>query len=168
LSSIEKDFLIDSVGANSNLNTNATYALPSTNPYPFPISRSANNVGKDMKYRKKPALVEATQWFANGDHPQDGSTPIDNPDGPQRITEGKVVRYFRSLHIPGDRFCPHCGNEMQRHGLLDGLNGEEIVCPGDYIVTDPKGKYYALTSERFEAMYEPYESVTQPTSGVET
>ena len=55
-----------------------------------------------MKYRKKPVLTEATQWFMNGDHPQDESTPIDNPDGPQRVTEGKVVQYFRSLNIPGE------------------------------------------------------------------
>ena len=26
-----------------------------------------------MKYRKKPVVVEATQWFVNGDHPEDGS-----------------------------------------------------------------------------------------------
>ena len=120
-----------------------------------------------MKYRKKPILTEATQWFVNGDHPQDRSTPIDNPDGPQRLTEGKVVRYFRSLNIPGGRFCPKCGNVMQQHGLLDGLNGEEIVCPGNYIVTDQKGNYYLLKSKEFEAMYEPYEPIPQPLPKVE-
>lgn len=106
------------------------------------------------KFRKKPTLTEATQWFKNGDHPQDRSIPIEGTEG--RLTEGKVVRYFRSLNIPGGRFCQHCGNVMQKHGLLDGLNGEEIVCPGDYIVTDTKGRYYILKPEQFEAMYEPY------------
>lgn len=24
-----------------------------------------------MKYRKKPVVIEATQWFKNGDHPED-------------------------------------------------------------------------------------------------
>ena len=24
-----------------------------------------------MRYRKKPIVIEATQWFKNGDHPQD-------------------------------------------------------------------------------------------------
>ena len=24
-----------------------------------------------MKYRKKPVVIEATQWFKNGDHPND-------------------------------------------------------------------------------------------------
>lgn len=46
---------------------------------------------------------------------------------------------------------------MQKHGLLDGLNGEEVICPGDYIVTDRKGNYYKLSSAEFEAQYEPYE-----------
>lgn len=41
----------------------------------------------DRKYRKKPVVIEATQWFKNGDHPDD------NPDQPG--WEGKVVRYFR-------------------------------------------------------------------------
>ena len=109
-----------------------------------------------MKYRKKPVLTEATQWFRNGDHPQDESKLIDSPDGSQRFTEGRVVRYFRSLKIPGDRFCAECGNVMQKHGILDGLNGEETVCPGDYIVTDRKGRYYVMKAVDFEEQYEPH------------
>lgn len=115
-----------------------------------------------MKYRKKPALTEATQWFKNGDHPQDRSKSIDRPGGSSGLSEGQVVKHFRSLNIPGGRFCPHCGNVFQKHGLLNGLNGEEIVCPGDYIVTDHKGRHYILKPEQFEALYEPYESVPTP------
>ena len=111
------------------------------------------------QFRKKPALTEATQWFKNGDHPEDQSTPIDTPGGAERLTEGKVVRHFRSLNIPGGRFCPECGNPMQRHGqIINGLNQEEeIVCPGDYIITDSKGRHYRLHSHEFEAQYEPYD-----------
>lgn len=25
------------------------------------------------QYRKKPIVIEATQWFKNGDHPEDGN-----------------------------------------------------------------------------------------------
>lgn len=110
-----------------------------------------------MKYRKKPTLTEATQWFKNGDHPQDKSEPIERPGNAPGLTEGVVVQYFRRLNIPGDRFCPECGNVMHKHGLLEGLNGEEAVCPGDYIVTNHKGQYYVLKPEAFETMYEPYE-----------
>ena len=49
---------------------------------------------------------------------------------------------------------------MQIHGILDGLNGEETVCPGDYIVTNAKGEYYRLSAFDFERQYEPDESVT--------
>jgi hypothetical protein len=118
-----------------------------------------------VKYRKKPTLTEATQWFKNGDHPQDQTKPIELAGGSTGLSEGKVVRYFRSLHIPGGRFCPDCGNVMQKHGLLDSLNGEEIICPGDYIVTDAKGNYYRLPAAQFEAMYEPYEPVAHPALG---
>lgn len=30
-----------------------------------------------MKYRKKPVVIEATQWFKNGDHPLDYSQTHD-------------------------------------------------------------------------------------------
>jgi hypothetical protein len=115
-----------------------------------------------MKYKKKPTLTEATQWFKNGDHPQDGSKPVEKAGGSPGLTEGKVVRYFRRLNIPGNRFCPDCGNVFQHHGLLEGLNGEEVVCPGDYIVTSKKGDYYIVKSVDFEAQYEPYEVTAHP------
>ena len=121
-----------------------------------------------MKYRKKPALTEATQWFKNGDHPQDRSLPIDTPNGSSKKTsEGQVVKFFRSLNIPGGRFCEHCGSMMQKHGVLEGLNGEEIVCPGDYIVTHPKGHHYVVKTTDFERLYEPYDIVATPSPPVD-
>lgn len=116
-----------------------------------------------MKYRKKPVLTEATQWFKNGDHPQDRSALVERAEGSPSLTEGKVVRYFRRLNIPGNRICPDCGNVMQIHGLLDGVNDEEVVCPGDYIVTNQKGRYYRLSAADFEAQYEPYHPTQPPT-----
>lgn len=120
-----------------------------------------------MKYRKKPTLTEATQWFKNGDHPEDKSKPVERSNSSPILSEGQVVRHFRSLKIPGGRFCPDCGNVMQKHGLLQGLNGEETVCPGDYIITDRKGNYYILKPGDFEGMYEPYQSTAHPTPKVE-
>lgn len=109
------------------------------------------------QYRRKPALTEATQWLQNGDHPQDQSEPIDHGDGTSTLSEGKVVRFFRAQHIPGGRFCHECGIVYHKHGLLQTQNGDEKVCPGDYIVTDKKGNYYKLTSQEFEATFELYE-----------
>lgn len=112
-----------------------------------------------MKYRKKPILTEATQWFQNGDHPQDESKSVIRPGGMSGLTEGKVVRYFRRINIPGGRLCHDCGNVMQKHGIVEGANGEEVVCPGDYIVTNDKDQYYVLKALVFEKMYEPYTSM---------
>lgn len=111
-----------------------------------------------MKYRKKPALTEATQWFKNGDHPEDQAKEVKRGSA-STLSEGKVVMHWRSLNIPGGRFCPLCGNVMHKHGVLNedtAVNPEEVVCPGDYIVTHLKGKYYRLHPEEFEAMFEPY------------
>jgi hypothetical protein len=110
------------------------------------------------KYKKRPVLIEATQWFKNGDHPNDESYRLDTPDGPTRISEGKVVRYFKSLAIPGERICGKCGNQMQVHGELSNphTGAEEFICPGDYILTDSLGHYYRMPAEEFETRYEPY------------
>lgn len=112
-----------------------------------------------MKYKKKPALVEATQWFRNGDHPFDGSEPVNTAGSSTTLTEGKVVKFFRRLHIPGDRICPECGSIMHKHGIIDSPNDAdgEIVHPGDYILTDTKGRFYRRSAKDFEALFEPYD-----------
>lgn len=108
--------------------------------------------------------MEATQWFRNGDHPADESTPIGRPGGSSTtLTEGKIVRHMHA-GIPGDRVCMECGNVMRRHGLIDGPNGEEeTVHPGDYIVTHVKGHFYRRGQKEFEAMFEPFEHVVATT-----
>ena len=55
-------------------------------------------------YRKKPVVIEASQWFKNGDHPLDGSrliTPVPG-DGEPYLSEGDVVRRYRHPDVPGD------------------------------------------------------------------
>lgn len=42
------------------------------------------------KYRKKPVVIDATQWHRNGDHPLDGPFV-----GEMYETEGAVVRFYR-------------------------------------------------------------------------
>jgi hypothetical protein len=108
------------------------------------------------KFRKKPTLIEATQWFVNGDHPEDNSELIERPGAGPVLSEGKVVGFFRAQHIPDNRFCPECGNTMHKHGWL--AKREERICPGDYVVTGGKDNYYRLKAEEFEALYEPYDA----------
>jgi hypothetical protein len=114
-------------------------------------------------FKKKPPVVEASQWFRNGDHPADQSEPIDRPGDSPILSEGKVVRFFSWFHIPGDRYCPECGNQMKKHGIIDGLNGEEeLVHPGDYILTNAKGRFYRRSAKEFEEMFEPLEPADPP------
>lgn len=99
-----------------------------------------------MKFRKKPVVIEATQWFKNGDHPDDGDS----------TREGKVVRYFRhpDKAYAGERQCDKCGEIMHRHGWIDTLEGGHIVCPSDWIITGVKGEHYPCKPDIFEMTYE--------------
>lgn len=103
-------------------------------------------------HRKKPVLVEATQWFKNGDHPFDNSCPISptNPD----LAEGEVVRYYRTPDLDGETPCKHCSVIMHYHGWIDTLEGGHIVCPGDYIITGVQGERYPCKPDIFVATYD--------------
>jgi hypothetical protein len=96
------------------------------------------------KYRKKPVVVEASQWFKNGDHPFDGPG------------EGSVVRYFRR---PGDDrgLCSQCKGPLHGHGWIDTLEAGHRVCPGDWIITGVRSERYPCKPDIFEATYEPVE-----------
>lgn len=108
-----------------------------------------------MKYRKRPVEVEATRWYKNGDHPNDGQeTHVDSEDGQTYRNEGKVVRYFRHPQIDGQQGCAKCGVQFYRHGFIDTLEGGHIVCPGDWIITGVQGEYYPCKSSIFEITYD--------------
>ena len=97
-----------------------------------------------MKFRKTPIEIEATQWFRNGDHPQDGGSS----------TEGKVVRYFRRPNLLGVAYCHQCGAMFQDHGWLDTLEDGHRVCPGDWIIQGVKGELYPCKPDIFSMTYE--------------
>ena len=110
-----------------------------------------------MKFRKKPVVIEATQWFKNGDHPADDIRLLDASHGGQSKTietEGKVVRYYRHPQVSGDKTCDMCGGIFHNHGWVDTLEGGHIVCPGDWIITGVKGEHYPCKPDIFEATYE--------------
>lgn len=122
------------------------------------------------KYRKKPVVIEATQWFKNGDHPLDYSVThvgydkdLDDcreyppEEREAKGWEGDVVRYYRHPSVSGESLCQHCGETMHVHGWIDTLEGGHIVCPGDWIITGVKGERYPCKPDIFEATYEPAE-----------
>jgi len=102
------------------------------------------------KFRKKPIVIEAVQWFKHGDHPEDGPA----------LQEGKIVRFFRRPDILGDSACISeipCGHRMQEHGWIDTPEGGHIVCPGDWIITGIKGERYPCKPSIFSQTYDPVE-----------
>ena len=121
-----------------------------------------------MKFRKRPIVIEASQWWKNGDHPLDYSKRYDEfeygclrqfpPDERKAAGwEGDVVRYFRNPDKTDERQCEKCGQIMHLHGWIDTLEGGHIVCPGDWIITGVAGEFYPCKPNIFAATYEPVE-----------
>lgn len=92
-----------------------------------------------MKFRKKPVVVEATQWMGSGSEPSN-VTPIWE---------------YRDVWLDSLKPCTHCGSPMHEHGWIDTLESGHIVCPGDWIITGVKGEHYPCKPDVFEATYEP-------------
>jgi hypothetical protein len=88
-----------------------------------------------MKYRKKPVIIDAVQWFKVGDH-------------------SVVIPFYDTglLHP-----CQGCGEPMSLHGRCPTLEGHHLVCPGDWIITGIKGEHYPCKPDIFEATYEKVE-----------
>ena len=107
------------------------------------------------KYRKKPVIIEATQWFRNGDHPEDNSRTLIDPETGPFLTEGDIVHSFgRRLDVDSSEFCKLCGEIFGNHGWIDTLEGGHIVCPGDWIITGVKGEMYPCKPDIFAATYD--------------
>jgi hypothetical protein len=112
-----------------------------------------------MRFKKKPIIIEATQWFQNGDHPHDDVWRPYEDSGMLPVTprEGIIVRYFRKPNISGEQYCVTCNKIMHYHGWIDTLEGGHIVCPGDWIITGIQNEYYPCKSYIFEQTYEKIE-----------
>lgn len=116
------------------------------------------------RYVKKPVVIEATQWFKNGDHPLDYSKDrggFQNGDFVEIAKEwrrdhgweGDIVRYYRAPAVDGLSKCKHCSDIMHNHGWIDTLEGGHIVCPGDFIITGIKGELYPCKPDIFKDTY---------------
>jgi len=106
------------------------------------------------EYRKKAVVIEATQWFKNGDHPQDNQSLIISTKGPSFLSEGNIVRYYRTPDLDGQDKCKKCGEIMHIHGWIDTLEGGHIVCPADWIITGVQGEHYPCKPDIFEQTHE--------------
>ena len=86
-----------------------------------------------MKYRKKPVVVEAVQWFKIGDHP--------------------AVAVYDKGDVSGP--CSECGRDNKvGHGWIKTKEGGHIVCPADWIITGVVAENYPCKPTIFAATYE--------------
>lgn len=83
-----------------------------------------------MKFKRKPIIVEAIQWFKLDDH--------------KDVEE-------HGLSLVG-AMCT-CGTNYSLHGWLFSEKGGK-VCPGDYIVTDSTGKVKRYKEDEFKENYD--------------
>jgi len=132
-----------------------------------PMTEPTATVSKETdmtKYRKRPVVIEATQWFLNGDHPQDGvgQPRMDEMTGETYVgVEGLVVRFFRHPDVPGEGVHDECGRTWHDHGWIETPPGGYDVCPGDWIISD-SGWHHPCKPDIFAATYEAIET-PQPT-----
>ncbi len=82
-----------------------------------------------MKFRKKPVVIEANQWFKHGDHPE--VTPIPN----------NMKDFIPALE--------------GATGYIDTLEGGHFVTKGDWIITGVAGEFYPCKPDIFDKTYEP-------------
>ena len=91
------------------------------------------------KFRKKPVVIDAAQWFSLGDH--DSVSPHND--------------IFPS---ETENMCDLCGLAYGGHGIVstleDGTKAGHVVCPGDWIITGVKGEQYACKPDIFALTYE--------------
>ena len=85
-----------------------------------------------MRYRKKPVVIDAVQWFKMGDHP---AVVERNSYEKKAISSG--ITYVTKVPV------------------VKTLEGEHIVTPGDWIITGVKGEHYPCKPDIFEMTYEP-------------
>ncbi len=97
-----------------------------------------------MKYRKKPVVVDAIQWFKDGDHPS--VLPILEKYKGSILKLNGATGYIETW----ERKC------SQRL-----VKGGHFVTPGDWIIKGIKGEFYVCKPDIFGETYEKAEEVKE-------
>lgn len=99
------------------------------------------------RFRKKPIVIDAVQWWPPGDPRHDPAMLSDrkgntvNP--PDYRQPGDLFQFTKIKGMGDDKFFIHT------------LEGNMEVSPGDWILTGVKGEKYPCKPDIFEAIYEP-------------
>ena len=80
-----------------------------------------------MKFRKKPVLIDAFQWWKHGDVQEVTAIPLD-----QKLSDAR----------------------RRRLGWLETPEGGHLVFPGDWIIIDSKGRLSTCNPISFTKQYE--------------
>ncbi len=94
------------------------------------------------RYRKKPVIIEAEQWF-KVTYDREAGHGIEPEDMPIYHLS---VGYYRTPTCDGQVECKYCGEIMHNHGWIDTLEGGHNVCPGDWIIKNVEGEIYPCKS----------------------
>lgn len=86
------------------------------------------------KYRKKSIITEAQQWHNHGEHKQ--------------VIKNVVGEWDK------DSLCKVCGKLLTLHGIIETLEGEHVVCPGDFIIKGVQGEFYPCKPSIFKETYD--------------
>ena len=92
------------------------------------------------KYRKKPVVIEAEQWFKKHDVVE--------------VSDYDPAIHFARFDYNTEKPHTECGCLIKNHGWIDTLEGGHIVCPGDWIITGVEGEKYPCKPSIFEQTYE--------------
>jgi len=82
-------------------------------------------------YRKIPIVIEAGRWFTSDELPD-------------------IISMY---DVSNDNICQECGKNMYSHGWIQTLEGEHIVCPGDWVIKGIEGEYYSCKDRIFKKIY---------------
>lgn len=85
-----------------------------------------------MKFRKKPIIIEATNFTR------------DTWDSIVEFTNGKAKSLRIEKHPQGKAYC-----------IIQTLEGDMIAAEGDWIIKGVKGEFYPCKPEIFVVTYEP-------------
>lgn len=89
-------------------------------------------MGKAMKYRKKPIVIEARQWHDDAR----GYAVLD------WINQGQIAKGAPMAHW------------VNASLIVPTLEGQHIASDGDYIIQGVKGEFYPCKPDIFEMTYE--------------
>ena len=105
-----------------------------------------------MKFRKKPVVIDATQWFNEGDHP--------NVLPSVKRADGVVFQH--------NQICEDGGQGYAHTFSIHTLEGNHEVTKGDWIITGVMGEMYPCKPDIFAVTYEPVEPDNILSAGVDS